>query len=158
MNKMSTKYYVDVNEWCLVTVWADSALQAEHTCLDLNGIRSANAYGPDDRGTEYFRTVMVNRTTIGFMELVDFTIRYSQIMEMIADHKDEIRFEENDQEDLKEALFQKDPSDHQEITRILTDLKLSMEHVKDLQDEINSLDQERRKITERLYIREVDND
>ena len=158
MNTMSTRYYVDVNTYCLVTVWADSNLDAEHYCLRLNGIHSATAYGPDDLGTDYFRNILQNRTTIGFTDLVDLTIRYGMVLEMIADHKDKILIEEKDQEDLSEVLFQKDPSDHQEITRILTDMKLSRDHVKDLQDEINSLDQERRKITERLYIREVEND
>ena len=158
MNKMSTKYYVDVNTYCLVTVWADSNLDAEHYCLRLNGIQSANAYGPDDLGTDYFRNILQNRTTIGFTDLVDLTIRYGQVLEMIADHKDRIQFEENDQEDLMKSLFQKDPSDHQEITRILMDMKLSREYVKDLLEEIDSLDQERRKITERLYINEVDNE
>lgn len=72
------KYFVQVNRKFLVSLDAESALRAEHVCLDLDGIWGAHAFDDEGRKTETFRGALLDCETISLTELVKMSNEYKQ--------------------------------------------------------------------------------
>lgn len=81
------KFFVQVNIKYLVSLEAESALYAEHMCLDLDGVWGACAFDDEGRKTETFRGVLLEAMTISFTELVDISGRYTEAAKAAASAK-----------------------------------------------------------------------
>lgn len=68
------KYIVDVNAKWMVNVEAESALNAEHKMLDLEGVWGANAYDRDGMMTDCFRDTVQFREFLSMEELANMTM------------------------------------------------------------------------------------
>lgn len=83
-----SKYIVSVNCKYLVTVEANSMLGAEHKCLDLKGIRYAQAFDQDGIKTDTFAGCMLTEKTVSFEELERISDEYAKNWEAAAAAKD----------------------------------------------------------------------
>lgn len=84
------KYFVQVNIKYLVSLEADSALRAEHACLDLDGVWASHAFDPDSWKTETFRGALLDSSCISLEELADMSGGYRDAWRDVAVRKDAV--------------------------------------------------------------------
>lgn len=98
------KYYVQVNRHYLVTVDAESALSAEHRCLDLDGIQYSNAFSAEDRKTDTFRGALLDCNTVSFEELEKISEQYAGVLESVDGARKLVQDAQQSIERLKKQL------------------------------------------------------
>ena len=100
------KYIVSVNSKYLVTVEANSMLGAEHKCLDLNGIRYAQAFDQAGIKTDTFAGCMMSEETVSFDELVRISDEYDANWKKAAEATDKLTDLQDEYKRLEERLRQ----------------------------------------------------
>ena len=98
------KYFVQVNRHLMINIEAETALRAEHTCLDLDGIQYANAFEPDAWKTDTFRGALLDCNTISFLELVELSGAYTDAWQDVGRAQDRITETRHEVERLEEML------------------------------------------------------
>lgn len=98
------KYIVEVNAKWLVSVEAESAYQAEHKVLDLDGIWGALAFDKDMMKTETFMGVVQFCEMISMDELKDYVDQYDVAWHEFALAKDKHTVCESEVESLEAML------------------------------------------------------
>ena len=98
------KYIVDVNAKWMVNVEAESALNAEHKMLDLEGVWGANAYDRDGMMTDCFRDTVQFREFLSMEELANMTMAVAMPKAEIETLKKQYAAEEARVQELEKAL------------------------------------------------------
>ena len=98
------KYFVQVNRHLMINIEAETALRAEHCCLDLDGIQYANAFEPDAWKTDTFRGALLDCNTISFLELVELSGAYTDAWQDVGRAQDRITETRHEVERLEEML------------------------------------------------------
>ena len=98
------KYIVDVNAKWMVNVEAESALNAEHKMLDLEGVWGANAYDRDGMMTDCFRDTVQFREFLSMEELANMTMAVAMPKAEIDTLKNKYAAEEARVQELEKAL------------------------------------------------------
>jgi hypothetical protein len=112
------KYIVDVNAKWMVNVEAESALNAEHKMLDLEGVWGANAYDRDGMMTDCFRDTVQFREFLSMEELANMTMAVAMPKAEIETLKKQYAAEEARVQELEKAL--------RDAKRGLADLRTTM--------------------------------
>lgn len=112
------KYIVDVNAKWMVNVEAESALNAEHKMLDLEGVWGANAYDREGMMTECFRDTVQFREFLSMEELANMTMAVAMPKAEIETLKKQYAAEEARVQELEKAL--------RDAKRGLADLRTTM--------------------------------
>ena len=112
------KYIVDVNAKWMVNVEAESALNAEHKMLDLEGVWGANAYDRDGMMTDCFRDTVQFREFLSMEELANMTMAVAMPKAEIETLKKQYAAEEARVQELEKAL--------RDAKRELADLRTTM--------------------------------
>ena len=112
------KYIVDVNAKWMVNVEAESALNAEHKILDLEGVWGANAYDRDGMMTDCFRDTVQFREFLSMEELANMTMAVAMPKAEMETLKKQYAAEEARVQDLEKAL--------RDAKRGLADLRTTM--------------------------------
>lgn len=98
------KYFVQVNRHLMVSVEAETALRAEHLCLDLDGIQYSNAFDPESWKTDTFRGALLDCRTISFDELATMSGTYAEAWQDVGKAKDSVTTTMHEVERLEELL------------------------------------------------------
>ena len=112
------KYIVDVNAKWMVNVEAESALNAEHKMLDLEGVWGANAYDRDGMMTDCFRDTVQFREFLSMEELANMTMAVAMPKAEIETLKKQYAAEEARVQEQEKAL--------RDAKRGLADLRTTM--------------------------------
>lgn len=112
------KYIVDVNAKWMVNVEAESALNAEHKMLDLEGVWGANAYDRDGMMTDCFRDTVQFREFLSMEELANMTMAVAMPKAEMETLKKQYAAEEARVQELEKAL--------RDAKRGLADLRTTM--------------------------------
>lgn len=98
------KYFVQVNRHLMVSVEAETALRAEHICLDLDGIQYSHAFDQESWTTDTFRGALLDCRTISFEELVAMSGTYTEAWQEVGKAKDAVTETRHEVEQLEELL------------------------------------------------------
>ena len=98
------KYIVDVNAKWMVNVEAESALNAEHKMLDLEGVWGANAYDRDGMMTDCFRDTVQFREFLSMEELANMVMAVGMSKAEMETLKNQCTEEEGRIQELEKAL------------------------------------------------------
>ena len=112
------KYVVDINAKWMVNVEAESAVNAEHKMLDLEGVWGATAYDRDGMMTDCFRDTVQFREFLSMEELANMTMKVAMPKAEIVTLKKQYAAEEARVQEFEKAL--------RDAKRGLADLRTTM--------------------------------
>ena len=98
------KYFVQINNKFMVSMTADSALEAEHVILDMDGMQYATAYDTDMMKTEAFRGALLGCSTVSTDELMQLSNDYTKAWQAVGKAKDEWNTADSEVRRLQQLL------------------------------------------------------